>query len=89
MTDTAVITIMAEAMIAAAKIAAPMLITSLAVGLFVGLLQSVTQLQEATLTFVPKLAAAGLVIMIAGTWMLGQAVSFTQSLFQMIPELIK
>ena len=89
MSDATVISILTQAMVARAKIAAPMLVVSLAVGLFVGLLQSVTQLQEATLTFVPKLAAAGLVIMVAGGWMLQQAVGFTQSLFQMIPELIK
>lgn len=89
MSDATVISILTQAMVATAKIAAPMLVVSLAVGLFVGLLQSVTQLQEATLTFVPKLAAAGLVIMIAGGWMLQQAVGFTQSLFAMIPELIK
>ena len=87
-TDTAVLQIGLQAMLAATKLAAPVLLTALAVGLAVGLLQTVTQLQEVTLTFVPKFAAVGLVIMLAGGWMLHEMVAFSQSMFALIPTLI-
>jgi flagellar biosynthetic protein FliQ len=61
---------------------------SLAIGLLVGLLQSATQIQEQTLTFVPKLAGIALVLVIAGHWMLSQIIGFTHGLFDMIPRLI-
>jgi flagellar biosynthetic protein FliQ len=88
MTDTMVMHIGLMAMLAAAKLAAPVLLTALFVGLAVGLLQSVTQIQEVTLTFVPKFAAVGLVLLLAGGWMLSELVAFAQSMFQLIPELI-
>ena len=53
-----------------AKVAGPFLIVVLAIGIVVGLLQSVTQLQEPTLTFVPKLVGAAIVIAVSGNWML-------------------
>ena len=52
------------------------------------MIQSATQIQEQTLTFVPKLAGVALVIVITGHWMLAQIIGFTQSLFEMIPHLI-
>jgi len=58
------------------------------VGVLVGLLQSVTQIQEPTLSFVPKFAAIGLVIIITGPWMLREIVTFTESLIRSIPTLI-
>ncbi len=88
MTDQSVIHIAVLTMIVAAKIAGPILIVSLAIGLFISLLQSVTQIQEITLTFVPKLIGIAIVIMISGSWMLNQLVSFTNQLFKMIPGLI-
>lgn len=88
MSDTSVIEIGIQAMLAAAKLAAPFLLTALAVGAIIGLLQSLTQLQEPTLTFVPKFIAVGLVVLVAGRWMLGEAVGFTRALFDMIPSLI-
>ncbi len=88
MTDTMVLHIGLMAMMAAAKLAAPVLLTALFVGLIVGLLQSVTQIQEVTLTFVPKFAAVGLVLLLAGGWMLSELVAFSQAMFQLIPELI-
>ena len=72
----------------AAKIAAPVLITALSVGLLIGLLQSVTQIQEVTLTFVPKFVAVGLVMLLAGSWMLTELINFTQGMFRLVPELI-
>ena len=88
MTDTAVIEIALKMMIVTAKVSAPILLTSLAIGLAISLFQSVTQIQEVTLTFVPKLAGVALVIVVSGHWMLGQLISFTHQLFDLIPRLI-
>lgn len=88
MTDTAVIEIALRAVMVSVKLGAPLLVVSLAVGLAVSVVQSVTQVQEVTLTFVPKLAAVALVLVLAGHWMLGQLVSFTQDLFALLPQLL-
>jgi flagellar biosynthetic protein FliQ len=88
MTDANVIEIAVQAIVITAKLCAPILVVSLAVGFGVGLLQSVTQVQEITLTFVPKLVGVALVIVIGGHWMLAELVSFTQGLFELIPGLI-
>jgi flagellar biosynthetic protein FliQ len=85
--DVTVVQIGLQAMIAAAKLAAPTLMTALFVGLAIGLLQSVTQLQESTLAFVPKFAAVGVVLILSGSWMLNELVAFTRDLFSMIPAL--
>jgi flagellar biosynthetic protein FliQ len=88
MTDASVVQIGLDALILAAKLAGPILLMTLGVGLFIGLIQSVTQLQEPTLTFVPKFIGTGLVIVLAGNWMLGEAVGFTEELFNRIPEFL-
>lgn len=88
MTDTSVVEIATQTMIVCAKLSAPVLIVSLAIGLGVSLLQSVTQIQEVTLTFVPKLIGVGLVVVVGGHWMLAEMVSFTERLFDMIPGLL-
>ena len=62
---------------------------ALAIGLVIGLLQSATQIQEQTLTFVPKLAGVALVILLTGHWMLGETIAFTHLLFNMIPTLLQ
>ena len=69
-------------------ISAPILLTSIVAGVLVGLLQSVTQIQEPTLSFVPKFAAVGLVIVIAGPWMLQEMVSYTRTLILELPRLV-
>jgi flagellar biosynthetic protein FliQ len=56
--------------------------------LFVGLIQSATQVQEQTLAFVPKLAGVAIVLVLTGNWMLSQLIGFTHSLFAMIPSLL-
>ena len=88
MNDAVVLEIAAEAMLAAAKLSAPVLLTSLAIGLFMGLLQSATQLQEPTLAFVPKFISVGLVLLLSGSWMLQEMVSFTQGLFESVPQML-
>ena len=87
MNDSTVIDIAVSAMMITAKLAAPILIVSLAIGVGVSLLQSVTQVQEFTLTFVPKLAGIAIVIVVSGSWMLHQLIAFTQQLFDRVPSL--
>jgi flagellar biosynthetic protein FliQ len=88
-TDHEVINIAVQSILLATKLAAPILIVALGIGLVIGLLQSATQIQEQTLTFVPKLAGIAIVILLAGHWMLGETVAFTHSLFNMIPQLLQ
>ena len=88
MTDTAVLHIALQAMIISAKLAAPILLVSLIIGLGVSVFQSVTQVQEATLSFVPKVLGVAVVILFAGHWMLAQVVEFTQQLFDQLPSLL-
>ncbi len=88
MTDTAVLEIGLAAMIVAAKLSAPILLTALAVGFGISLFQSVTQIQEATLSFVPKMIAVGAALLFSGNWMLHELVSFTRQLFERIPSLL-
>ena len=89
MTDSDVIHIAIQTLMITAKLCAPILMVSLGVGFGVSLLQSVTQLQEVTLTFVPKLIAIGLVIVIGGNWMLAELIGFTRQLFDFLPALLE
>jgi flagellar biosynthetic protein FliQ len=89
MTDNQVVTLGLEAMTIAAKLSAPILLTALLVGFAVSLFQSATQIQEATLSFVPKAIGVGVALLVSGSWMLHEMVSFTSTLFGQIPELIK
>jgi len=88
MNSNAVLDIFLQAMIVAFKLSAPVLVTALVVGLAVSLLQSITQLQEATLSFVPKLAAVAVALVISGQWMISEMVAFTNDLFARIPSLL-
>lgn len=78
----------AEALYLVLLVSAPALGVALAVGLALGLLQAVTQVQEQTLAFVPKLIAVALTLAIAGTWMSGEIVRFTDTLWRAIPQLV-
>lgn len=77
-----------EGLLIAAKLAAPVLVTALVVGFAISLLQSITQVQEVTLTFVPKMIAVGIALLIAGNWMITEIVAFTHQLFDRIPQLL-
>ncbi|WP_306209901.1 flagellar biosynthesis protein FliQ [Actinoplanes sp. RD1] len=88
MTDTQIVELGLQAMTIAAKLSAPTLLTALAIGFAISLFQSVTQIQEATLSFVPKAAAVGAAILFSGNWMLAEMVKFTTQLFERIPTLI-
>jgi flagellar biosynthetic protein FliQ len=88
MSDNQVIHIGLMAMTMAAKLAAPVLVTALVVGFAISLFQSVTQIQEATLSFVPKALGVGLALLASGNWMLHELVAFTNALFDQIPQLL-
>jgi len=77
-----------EAMIVAVKLTAPVLLPSLAVGLIVAMFQAATQINETTLTFVPKLIVIGIVLMIMGPAMLQMFLDYFQDLIRDIPHLI-
>ena len=89
MNDTAVIHTAVEGLLVAGKLAAPVLVTSLVIGFAVSLFQSATQIQEFTLSFVPKAVGVGIALLVCGHWMLTTMVSFTQELFTQIPNLLK
>lgn len=88
MDTNAVLDIALQGLIVAAKLSAPILITALVVGFGVSLLQSITQIQEVTLAFVPKIAAVGIALFISGHWMISEIVAFTNEMFARIPSLI-
>jgi flagellar biosynthesis protein FliQ len=69
-------------------LAAPMLLVALVTGLIVGAFQAATQINEQTLSFIPKLIAMAVALVVAGPWMLKVLVSYTRELFESIPSLI-
>jgi len=69
-------------------LSAPLLLTALIVGLLVGVFQAATQINEMTLSFIPKLLATAAALVIAGPWMLKILMSYTRELFEQIPGLV-
>jgi flagellar biosynthetic protein FliQ len=67
----------------------PLLLVGLVVGLVISVFQAVTQIQEQTLTFIPKILAMGVVLVVAGPWMLSEVVTYTQQLYSSIPSMIE
>ena len=88
MDTNAVLDIGLQALLLAGKLCAPVLITALAVGFLVSLLQSITQIQEVTLSFVPKAIAVSVALLISGHWMIEETVAFTREMFERIPTLL-
>jgi flagellar biosynthetic protein FliQ len=88
MTDSAVIEIAMQTMVVALKLSAPILVTALVVGFAISLFQAMTQIQEFTLAFVPKVVAIGAALIVSGNWMLHTLVDFTVDLFDRIPSLL-
>lgn len=79
--------LMTGAILQIVTLAAPILLTALAVGLLISILQATTSIQEQTLTFVPKIAAILLVLSLLGGWMFTSLAEYTRNLFELIPEL--
>jgi flagellar biosynthetic protein FliQ len=88
MTQDVVISLAMQAMQLAFKVAMPLLLAGLVVGLIVSVFQAVTQIQEQTLAFIPKIIAIAAVVVIMGPWMLGQVLSYTTQLYTGIPGLV-
>jgi len=88
MSPEAALDLSAQALVIAAKLAAPILVTALVVGFAISLLQSITQVQEVTLSFVPKAIAVGIALLVAGNWMITEMVAFTNEMFARIPALL-
>jgi flagellar biosynthetic protein FliQ len=88
MDSNAVLDIGLQGLVIAAKLAAPILVTALVVGFAVSLLQSITQIQEVTLSFVPKAIAVCLALLVSGHWMISEMVAFTHQMFDKIPSLL-
>jgi flagellar biosynthetic protein FliQ len=77
-----------QAMMIAVKLGTPILLTALVIGFAISLFQSATQIQEATLSFVPKAIGVGVVLLVMGNWMLHELISFTTAMYAQIPHLI-
>ncbi len=88
MTPETVMTIGTRALEITLMLAAPLLLVALVTGLLVGVFQAATQINEMTLSFIPKLLAMAAVIALAGPWMIKLIVSYTTELFTSIPGLI-
>ena len=88
MTDVQIVHLGLQAMSISAKLCAPVLVTALVVGFAISLFQSVTQIQEATLSFVPKAVGVGLALLFSGNWMLHEMTTFTTQLFDKLPQLL-
>ena len=88
MTPEVVMELGEQTLMMVALLAGPLLIAALAVGLLIGIFQAATQIQEMTLSFIPKLAALAIALVIGGPWMLRTIVEFTTELFMQIPSLV-
>jgi flagellar biosynthetic protein FliQ len=88
MDDVSVTHVALQTLILAAKLCAPILLTAMAVGFAISLLQAATQIQEVTLSFVPKLIAVAAVTLLSGNWMVNELITFTQQLFADLPTLL-
>jgi flagellar biosynthetic protein FliQ len=88
MTEAYVMTLAQNAITIAVILAGPILLVSLVVGSLVSLVQAATQINAATLTFIPKIIGIILVLLILGSWMLQQIMVFTVNLFNDLPNLV-
>lgn len=89
MNDDIVIQLGQNALKTLAMVAAPMLLSTLVIGLIISIFQALTQINENTLTFVPKMVVIGIVIIIAGPWMLDTMSTYTITLFENISSVVR
>jgi len=88
MTPESIIVIGQQALVVTAMLAAPMLLSALAAGLLIGVFQAATQINEVTLSFIPKLLVLAAALYLGGGWMLKVIVGYTDGLIKSIPSLI-
>lgn len=89
MTEELVLKLSQDAMKTTAMLAAPMLLGTLIIGLAVSIFQALTQINEATLTFVPKIIFVGIVVVVAGPWMLDVITQYTVGLFEGLSMMVR
>ncbi len=87
MDQDTVINLASQAMSLAFKVAGPLLLGAMVVGLVVSIFQAVTQIQEQSLTLIPKIAVIAVIVVLLGPWMLDQMVAYTTNLYSSIPTL--
>ncbi len=88
MNEDVVTSLAMDAISVTLKIAGPMLLGGLVVGLVVSVFQAITQIQEQTLAFIPKVVALVVIMALFGPWMLGQLETYTQALYSSIPQMV-
>jgi flagellar biosynthesis protein FliQ len=88
MNQDTVANLAAQAISLSLKIAGPLLLAALVIGLIVSVFQAVTQIQEQSLSLIPKIAGVAVVVVLLGPWMLGQLVSYTTALYTAIPSMV-
>ncbi len=88
MTDAQVLDIITGALRIAMILAGPVLVVALGLGVTISLIQTVTQIQEQTLTFVPKLIGVGLIAVLLGSWMIRETVNWVTALWSQIPSMV-
>ena len=88
MTQDTVINLATQAMTLGLEVAGPILVVGLVIGLAVSLFQAVTQIQEQSLSFIPKIVGLALLIVILGPWMLDRLVNYATNLYMSIPSLV-
>jgi flagellar biosynthetic protein FliQ len=88
MNQDTVVSLVTQTMEVGLKVALPVLLVGLVIGLVISVFQAVTQIQEQTLSFIPKVLGLVVVIVVAGPWMLGQIVNWTTELYSSIPSLV-
>jgi len=87
MTQTFLQGLLAQVLTVTLKLALPTLVAGLGIGLTISVLQAVTQIQEMTLTFVPKVVAVAVIMLVAGPWMLNTLMEFTINVYAQIPNM--
>ena len=88
MNQDTVVSLATQAMMLSLKIAGPMLLLGLIIGLLVSIFQAVTSIQEQSLSFIPKIIGIAVLIVVLGPWMLGQLVAYTTALYTSIPSMV-
>lgn len=89
MTEELILKLSEEALKTTAMVSAPILVATLAVGLVISVFQALTQINEATLTFVPKMIVVGVIVIFGGPWMLDVMRSYTVQLFENLPTYVR
>jgi flagellar biosynthetic protein FliQ len=88
MNQDTVVNLAAQAMNLALKVAGPLLLVGLVIGVVISVFQAVTQIQEQSLSLIPKIVGVAVVLLVLGPWMLGQVVSYTTALYTAIPTMV-